>query len=207
MANTKSTPRAPRGNATSIAKQAAAEKQRKADSRAALKAAKQTPSDESIKKIVEEDVAQRVADRAEQDRLNRLATAQQDAAATELPVEQILADMGCDAEGRILESNEKQRYSGPMLALVTARKAYLKAPNGNPCCADNLAALCGAYSRETVVTALIKALGLPSNPYLALNPGQQSMNLRNKARHALKSGTVQIADIDACLRATSALKA
>jgi hypothetical protein len=33
-------------------------------------------------------------------------------------------------------------------------------------------------------------LGLPGNPYLTLNPGQQSMNLRNRLRHAIRNGFV-----------------
>lgn len=115
--------------------------------------------------------------------------------------------LGVDPDAYIAEQLQevKTGYVGPMLALRTAVKNYVKAANGQPCCGDELASLCGAHPRETVVTALVAALGLGHNPYAHLNPGQQSMNLRNKARAALKSGLIQVADVDACLRAHSAL--
>ena len=88
-----------------------------------------------------------------------------------------------------------------MLALRTAVKKYVVAPNGQPCCGDDLAEICGAYPREAVVAGLVAALGLGSNPYLHLNPGQQSMNLRNKARTALKNGVVTADQIRTALAA------
>lgn len=97
----------------------------------------------------------------------------------------------------------KTKYNGPMLALKTARKAYVKAANGIQCNGDDLAIMCGQYPRETVVKGLIQALGLPGNPYLSLNPGQQSMNLRNKARHALKAGLVTSDHVALCLKAAA----
>jgi hypothetical protein len=133
-----------------------------------------------------------------------LAAAEIDATASGRPLAEVLADMGLNADGTIRPP--KQRYSGPMLALRTAERHYTMAANGQPCNGDELAAACGQYSPETVVKGLIAALGLGYNPYSHLNPGQQSMNLRNKARGALKNGLVQMADIDACLRAASALK-
>lgn len=93
------------------------------------------------------------------------------------------------------------KYQGPMLALVAARKHYVKAGNGILCNGDQLATICGAHTREETVTALIIALKLPGNPYLNLNPGQQSMNLRNKARHALKNGLLTMAEVDAAFKA------
>ena len=84
-----------------------------------------------------------------------------------------------------------------MLALVSARKSYIVGANGILNNGDRLAALCGQYTREQTVTALVKALKLPGNPYLALNPGQQSMNLRNKARNALKNGTLTLVEVSA----------
>jgi len=113
--------------------------------------------------------------------------------------------LGVDPEEYIAEQLKpvKTAYTGPMLALKTARKTYVKAKNGIQCNGDDLALLCGEFSREVVVKALIRALGLPSNPYTALNPGQQSMNLRNKARHALKNRVVTSAQIAAALQAAS----
>lgn len=97
---------------------------------------------------------------------------------------------------------DKHRYSGPMLALVHARKSYVAAANGVLCNGDAFAIFVGRYTREQVVTSLGKMLhakGLIAspNPYAALNPGQQSMNLRNKTRHHLKNGDIKTADLEA----------
>lgn len=90
----------------------------------------------------------------------------------------------------------KAKYAGPMLALRAAAKAYVKGQNGNPHCGDQLAAALGGLTREQTVEVLIYALGLPGNPYAHLNPGQQSMNLRNRARAAMKNGQLRTADIE-----------
>ena len=111
-------------------------------------------------------------------------------------IEQQIEDTELPAE---YDDTTKARYAGPMLALRAAARSYVKPANGNPCCGDRLAETCGAYTREVVVQGLIAALGLPGNPYLHLNPGQQSMNLRNKARQALKSGAVTIEQIETAL--------
>jgi hypothetical protein len=140
--------------------------------------------------------------RADQDAANALATAKADAEATGVTLEAMLADMGIDAEGRPVALDDKTRYQGPMLALVSARKAYVKAANGILCNGDQLANICGKHDRATTVKALIVALKLPGNPYLALNPGQQSMNLRNKARNALKNGVLTLAEVQAAFDAS-----
>jgi hypothetical protein len=112
--------------------------------------------------------------------------------------------LGVDPDTYVAEQladTPKTGYVGPMLALRTAVKTYVKAANGQPCCGDDLATICGAYPREAVVAGLIAALGLGSNPYMHLNPGQQSMNLRNKARTALKNGVVTADQIRTALAA------
>ena len=91
-------------------------------------------------------------------------------------------------------------------------KTYLPAANGILCNGDGLAVFCGRYTREQVVTALGKMLhgkGLIAsvNPYAALNPGQQSMNLRNKTRHHLKTGDIKTADLEAAFAAWKPLTA
>lgn len=110
--------------------------------------------------------------------------------------------LGVDPDTYIAEQlaeTPKGGYFGPMLALRKAVVKYVKAENGQPCCGDDLANLCGRYTREAVVAGLIMALALPGNPYAHLNPGQQSMNLRNKARAAIKNGHVRISTIEAAL--------
>lgn len=176
-------------SAETIALQAKAEKQRKTESKKALKAAT-TPK--VIKPSKPEPIAKSVdAKKAEHEAY--LAALRIDADA-----------LGVDADTYIAEQlaeTPKSGYVGPMLALRTAVKKYVVAPNGQPCCGDDLAEICGAYPREAVVAGLVAALGLGSNPYLHLNPGQQSMNLRNKARTALKSGVVTADQIRTALAA------
>ena len=184
--------------ASAVAKNAAAEKARKAASKAALKAA----AGGSVKAEVLAENLQAHAARPEQERVSREAA---DHAAYLQTLREDAAALGVDPEAYIAEqlAPVKTKYTGPMLALKTARKAYVKAANGIQCNGDNLAMLCGQYPRETVVKGLIQALGLPGNPYLSLNPGQQSMNLRNKARHALKAGLVTSDHVALCLKAAA----
>lgn len=183
--------------ASAVAKNAAAEKARKAASKAALKAAdpkELAKAAVSLEKQASQPTPEALKVKADADHAAYLQTLREDAAA-----------LGVDPDTYIAEqlAPVKTKYNGPMLALKTARKAYVKAANGIQCNGDNLAMLCGQYPRETVVKGLIQALGLPGNPYLSLNPGQQSMNLRNKARHALKAGLVTSDHVALCLKAAA----
>lgn len=176
-------------SAETIALQAKAEKQRKVESKKALKAAT-TPK---VVKPSKPEPATKSVDAKKAEHEAYLAALRIDAEA-----------LGVDADTYIAEQlaeTPKSGYVGPMLALRTAVKKYVVAPNGQPCCGDDLAEICGAYPREAVVAGLVAALGLGSNPYLHLNPGQQSMNLRNKARTALKSGIVTADQIRTALAA------
>jgi hypothetical protein len=193
-------------SAESIRANAAAEKARKAASKRALKAAQTESADEQPVSTQADPALEQMAldaakARVAQDAANALATAKADAEATGRTLEQMLDEMGIDAEGHPVGLDDKTRYQGPMLALVAARKNYTKAANGVLCNGDQLALICGKHSREATVAALIIALKLPGNPYLALNPGQQSMNLRNKARNALKNGALTYAEIEAAYAA------
>lgn len=86
------------------------------------------------------------------------------------------------------EDEEATGYQGSMLRLRErlAEGAYQKAANGQPCCGDQVATLLGALAPAQVIRACIMAMALPSNPYIHLNIGQQSMNLRNKLRGCFK---------------------
>jgi hypothetical protein len=91
-------------------------------------------------------------------------------------------------------------YTGPMLALREAAKTYVTGKNGNPHCGDWMAIALDGLTREEVVTrlgALLFAKGITTsvNPYIGLNPGQQSMNLRNKARGAWNKSLLTAADL------------
>ena len=212
-------------SASNIAAEATAEKARKAASRKALRDAKKLEAATLAAESKADDIAiaawnngtpshesEMVVDHKQQDAANALATAKADAESTGVPLEQMLADMGIDATGYpVLEiptlgtprapraRSDARSYDGPMLALRQAVKAYVTPQNGNPCNGDALATACGSYDRSIVVKALVAALGLEGNPYLHLNPGQQSMNLRNKARARLTAGTLTMGDISTAL--------
>jgi hypothetical protein len=183
-----------------VAADAAADRVRKAASKAALKAAKAGVASEQPASTQPAPVEPKV-DHEAQDRANALATARADAEATGVTFEAMCADMGIDPATGAPAVVEKQQYCGPMVALKTARLSYVAAKNGILCNGDRLALVCGEHSREDTVAALIKALKLEGNPYRHLNPGQQSMNLRNKARHALKDGMLTMAEIEAAFKA------
>lgn len=84
-----------------------------------------------------------------------------------------------------------QGYNGPMRALRDRVKAgkYTKAANGQPSCGDEVAQVLGALEPTEVIKACMIAMDI-TNPYLNLNIGQQSMNLRNKLRGQLKRGEI-----------------
>lgn len=181
--------------AEQIAASAKADAERKAASKARVKAAaKAKPELETAKPETAEQIAAKAAAKTAADHEAYLAALRIDAAA-----------LGVDPDAYIAEQLQpvRVRYAGPMLALRRAVGGYVKAQNGQPCCGDTLAVLCGQHTREAVVAGLIAALKLDSNPYAHLNPGQQSMNLRNKARTALRDGFLQLADVATCLKAAS----
>lgn len=196
-------------SAADIQANAAAEKARKAASKKALRLARQaeeaaaraaeTGSDQAIEEAHR--LAMSAADHRAEDAANALATAIADAEATGSKLEDMLESMGIDANGYPVApvTGSRAKYDGPMLALRAAAKSYITPANGNQCCGDALATECGAYTREVVVKGLISALGLESNPYAHLNPGQQSMNLRNKARAKLTAGMLTMAEVKTAL--------
>lgn len=170
-----------------VAKQAAADKARKAASKKALRESRKP-------------VKAAPAPRAEKSEAAKKA--EHDAYIQALRVD--AEALGVDPDTYIAEQladTPRTGYTGPMLALRTAVKNYVKAANGQPCCGDDLAQVCGAYTREQTVTALLDVFGFAANPYGHLNPGQQSMNLRNKARTALKNGSVTLDQIRQALAA------
>jgi hypothetical protein len=179
-------------SAETIAVQAKAEKQRKAESKKALRSRLAYDGDKTPKAPKPEPIAKSAdAKKAEHDAYVQALRVDAEA-------------LGVDPDTYVAEQladTPKSGYVGPMLALRTAVKKYVVAANGQPCCGDDLASICGAYPREAVVAGLVAALGLGSNPYLHLNPGQQSMNLRNKARTAIKSGVLTADQIRAALAA------
>lgn len=179
------------------AQRAAARKQAKIQ---AKEAAKPAPTPQPVVD------ARRAADAA-----NALQMAKVDAEATGVTLEEMLAEMGIDANGFPLVDPDAPRSakervvteSHPMYALVVARKHYTKAANGNQCNNDQLARALGGLNPPQVIEVLMAAMKYESNPYHHLNIGQQSMNLRNKARGMFKNGTLSFADVVAAVERAS----
>jgi hypothetical protein len=218
----KGQPRAPRSTPEQIAVAAKNEKARKAASKKALHAALKAKSTSSEPVLTQaqpvEPDAQFAARQAEYAKNAREAIWLDFCAEKGVdpqggdPVRSVygeefatyLAAQGFNPDGTPntgLPGTAKPRYNGPMLALRRAAVNYVKPANGNPCNGDELATLLGELPRERVVRVLLGALGLSHNPYVHLNPGQQSMNLRNKARHAVKDGLITLAVVRGAIAA------
>ena len=84
---------------------------------------------------------------------------------------------------------------GPMATLRDAKKRYVKSATGQYRTADELGEVLDAVPADRIVALVLEVLQLPGNPYLFLNRGQQSMNLRNKLRFAIKRGEVTIEQV------------
>ncbi len=92
---------------------------------------------------------------------------------------------------------EGRKYVGSMLALSDRVKAgaYVKGMTGQLRTTDELAEALDAVPPSNVIKLGLEVLGLESNPYEALNVGQQSMNLRNKMRGALRQGKITLEQV------------
>lgn len=135
----------------------------------------------------------------------------------------IAADKKAEAEAKRAERNEQIRankearaarleevaasgertYLGSMLALADRVKngAYVKGATGQLRSADELALALDEVPVDNVIQLAKIVLELEENPYTKLNTGQQSMNLRNRMRGAIKKGTLTIAKIKEVIEA------
>lgn len=93
-----------------------------------------------------------------------------------------------EAKKKAAEGTERT-YFGPMTALAERVKSgvYTKGMTGQLRSNDDLAIALDAVPTDNVIKLGLMVLGLTTNPYAALNRGQQSMNLRNKMRGAIKA--------------------
>lgn len=230
MARTRQPVKPLQQSAAQVREAAKAEADRKKASKAALKEGRPTSKKPVLTqaKSVQPDPAieAKRAERAAQDRANAIAAHWVDfvaigvlEVAPETPDTltgegaaawaSYLAEQGVALDGAPAPTSkagtEKPHYTGPMLALRERQKAgaYVKMANGNPSCNDGLAIALGGLNRDQVVQVLIAAMKLEGNPYSHLNPGQQSMNLRNKARGMVKNGLLQVADVVAAIEHAS----
>ena len=156
----------------------AAEKQAAIEAKAAAKAEKQAA--QAAKKPEREAAAATKVAEAEAKKAERAAKkAERDAALAERAA--ALAESG-------------RKYVGSMLSLADRVKsgAYVKGLNGQLRSNDDVAVALDAVPAFNVIKLILEVLNLESNPYSALNVGQQSMNLRNKLRGAISRGEVTI---------------
>lgn len=100
-----------------------------------------------------------------------------------------------------LDPDGKRKYVGSMLALADRVKqgVYVKSATGQLRSNNELAQLLDAVPVVHVITLAKIVLELPENPYIQLNTGQQSMNLRNRMRGAIKKGTLTLDAIAECI--------
>ena len=145
---------------------AAAKAQREADKAAKVKAAE----DAKAAKIAEREA------KAAAKESDKLAKAEARAAAK------------AEREARLAELGPQSKMS----ALRDAKKNYVKSATGQLRATDDLATALDAVPPHKVVPLAIELLQLPENPYGRLNVGQQSMNLRNKLRGAIRRNVLTI---------------
>lgn len=188
-------------SAQAILNGSAAEKARKVASKKALHEAIDPPKAKLVTKAPKI-AAPKLPEAVALERANALAAQKVDFDAihgdTDAPItfEQYLEQQGYAPDGAPLEVRAKAgTYFGPMLALRDAAKHYVKGANGNPHSNDWLAEALSALDQPSVIRVLIAAMKLEGNPYLGLNNGQQSMNLRNKARGMVKKGLLTQNDV------------
>lgn len=158
------------------ADEAAAKDKKAADKAAAAKAKDDAKAAKAAEKA--EKQAKADADRAEKAAARATAKAEREARMAEL------------ANGRT---------PGSMLALAVKVKdgKYVKSATGQLHSGDALASALDGISATDVIRIGLDVLKLEDNPYAALNIGQQSMNLRNRIRGAIKKQVLTIADITA----------
>lgn len=104
-----------------------------------------------------------------------------------------------EREARLAELGKN--YKGSMLALADRVKsgAYVKGTTGQLRSSDELATALDAVTPNGVIQLAKHVLNLEANPYIHLNVGQQSMNLRNKMRGAITKGTLTIDAVKAAV--------
>jgi len=100
-----------------------------------------------------------------------------------------------------LNPDGTRKYVGSMLALADRVKqgAYVKGATGQLRSTNELAEVLDAVPVGNVIQLAKLVLDLDHNPYSQLNSGQQSMNLRNRMRGALKKGTLTMDVIKATI--------
>jgi len=142
--------------------------------REAAKAAKAAAKEEAK----QAKAAERQANKAAKEEAKLAKAAEREAAKAER--EARLAELGPQAK---------------MAALRDAKNRYVKSATGQLRSTDEIAEAFDRVTPAGVIRIALDVLGLEQNPYAHLNVGQQSMNLRNKLRGALRKGLVTVEQI------------
>jgi hypothetical protein len=147
----------------------AASKKALAEKTAALKAAeKQAKIDAKALAKAERDDAKAV--------MRLKALAERDDAKAEKVAARIAAGGAASAQVGMADALRQRVIAG----------SYVKGTNGQMRTTDELALALEVVSVPNMVPLLKEVLGLAENPYSQLNQGQQSMNLRNRLRGAIR---------------------
>lgn len=99
------------------------------------------------------------------------------------------------AEARATElAASGRKYVGSMLSLADRVKQglYVKGTNGQLRSNDEVAVALDGVKPVDVIKVGLGLLQLESNPYASLNIGQQSMNLRNRLRGAVRKSVLSV---------------
>lgn len=155
-----------------------AEKAKTAEERAAAKAERE---------------AARAAKKAEAEAAKATKIAEREAKKAE--AEAAKAARAAEREAKKAERAAELGEQSKMAALRDAKKNYVKSATGQLRSNDELAVALDAVQPTAVIAIALRLLKLDVNPYQRLNVGQQSMNLRNKLRGAIKRNVLTIADV------------
>lgn len=147
--------------------------------------------EKTVQELKTEAAQAKIAAKAEKQAAAAAAKAEKEAAkaAKSTETEAQKAEKKAAREARLAElKTEGRTYVGSMLALAdkVKSKAYVKGPTGQLHSGDDLATVLAGVQPLGVIQLAKVVLDLESNPYSHLNVGQQSMNLRNKLRGAIR---------------------
>lgn len=145
----------------------------------------------SKKALAEKTAALKIADKADKALAKELAKAERDDAKAAMRAKALAERDDAKAEkvaARIAAGGAASIQAGMADALRqrVVAGSYVKGSNGQMRTTDALAIVLEVVSVPNMVPLLKEVLGLVENPYPQLNQGQQSMNLRNKLRGAIR---------------------
>lgn len=159
------------------------------------------PREPTRQEIAAEKALAKIAAKAEKAAAREAAKAEKEAAkaakVTVTAAERQAAKAERMARLAALNPDGTRKYLGSMLALADRVKegAYVKSVTGQLRSNDELAQILDGVTPNGVIQTAKAMLELEMNPYSHLNVGQQSMNLRNKLRGAVRKGVIDLNDV------------